>query len=194
MSRLAGTHLLLLRLGFQIPVAIAMFACVWIAARTTKRRAIVVLVGLQPMVWISVVNGAHAMCTWHSARSSRSRCFSATACVGAAVVIGLAALVKIAALFAAPIIVVVLLCQRRTRDAVRFAATIGGLMALAAVVAPSSFTSAAHATARHHLAGIAVAARSSTARVISSSARLRIGAARRGGDHCRYRVARSGDV
>jgi hypothetical protein len=145
-SRLAGTDLLLVRLGFQIPVAIAMFACVWIAARTAKRRAVVVLVGLQPMVWISVVNGAHSDVYVALGAVVGVALFQRDRVVGAAVAIGLAALVKIAALFAAPVIVLVLLCQRRTRDAVNFVAAIGGLMALAALVAPSSFTSAANAT------------------------------------------------
>ena len=145
-SRLAGTHLLVVRLAYQVPAALAIFACVWIVARTTTRRAVVVLVGLQPMVWISVVNGAHADVYVALGAVAAVALLRRDRVFGAAVALGLAALVKVAALFAAPVIVVVLLGQRRVRDAFRFTAGIGALMAIALVVAPSSFTSAAHAT------------------------------------------------
>ena len=59
-SRLAKTNLLELRLAFQVFAAIAMLACVWVVERTTQRPTVIVLAGLQPMVWVSVVNGAHA--------------------------------------------------------------------------------------------------------------------------------------
>jgi hypothetical protein len=145
-SRLAGTYLLRLRLGFQIPAALAMFACAWIAARTTGRRALVVLVGLQPMVWISVVNGAHADAYVALAAVAAVALLRRNRIVGAAVVLGLAALVKIAAVFAAPVVVLVLLSRHRRRDALRFTAGVGAPMLLALAVAPTSFTSAAHAT------------------------------------------------
>jgi hypothetical protein len=145
-SRLAGTHLLIVRLAYQVPAALAIFACVWIVARTTTRRAVVVLVGLQPMVWISVVNGAHADVYVALGAVAAVALLRRDRVFGAAAAIGLAALVKVAALFAAPIIVVVLLGQRRVRDAFRFTAGIGALMTIALVVAPSSFTSAAQAT------------------------------------------------
>jgi alpha-1,6-mannosyltransferase len=146
LSRLAHSSLLTLRLGFQVPAAVAMFACVWIAARTTKRRAVVALVGLQPMVWISVVNGAHADVYVALGAVAAVALLRSERVVAAAVALGLAALVKVAALFAAPVIVVVLLGQRRVRDAFRFTAGIGVLMVIELVVAPSSFSSAAHAT------------------------------------------------
>ena len=145
-SKFAGTNLLRLRLGFQIPAALAMFACAWIAASTTGRRALVVFVGLQPMVWISVVNGAHADAYVALAAVAAVALLRRDHIVGAAVVLGLAALVKIAALFAAPVVVLVLLSRHRRRDALRFIAGVGALMLLALAVAPSSFTSAAHAT------------------------------------------------
>ncbi|MDQ1481318.1 MAG: hypothetical protein QOI44_2179 [Actinomycetota bacterium] len=146
LSRLAQSSLLVLRLGFQVPAAVAMFACVWIAARTTKRRAVVVLIGLQPMVWISVVNGAHADVYVALGAVAAVALLRNERVVAAAAALGLAALVKVAALFAAPVIVVVLLGQRRARDAFRFTAGIGALMAIEFVVAPASFSSAAHAT------------------------------------------------
>ena len=145
-SRLAGTNLLRLRLGFQIPAAVSMFACVWIVARTTKRPSAVVLVGLQPMVWISAVNGAHADTYVALAAVATVALLRRDRVVGAAFALGLGALVKTAALFAVPVVVLVLLSRRRHRDAVRFTVGVGALMLLAVAVAPSSFTSAAHAT------------------------------------------------
>ncbi|HTK15930.1 MAG TPA: glycosyltransferase 87 family protein [Acidimicrobiia bacterium] len=146
LSRLAGTSLVMLRLGFQVPAAVAMFACVWIAARTTRRRAVVVLIGLQPMVWISVVNGAHADVYVALGAVAAVALLRHDRVVGAAVVLGLAALVKIAALFAAPVMVAVLLGRKRVHDAARFTAGTGALMVIAWLVAPSSFFSAARAT------------------------------------------------
>ncbi len=145
-SRLAGTHLLIVRLAFQIPAALTMFACVWIVARTTKRRAVVVLVGLQPMVWVSVVNGAHADVYVALGAVAAVALLRRDRVFGAAAAIGLAALVKVAALFALPVVVVVLLGRRRVRDALRFTAGVSAFMVIALVVAPSSFTAAAHAT------------------------------------------------
>jgi alpha-1,6-mannosyltransferase len=145
-SRLAHTNLVELRLGFQIPAAIAMLACVWIVARTTKRPAVVVLVGLQPMVWISVVNGAHADVYVALAAVAAIALLRRDQVVGAAVVIGLAALIKISALFAVPVVIWVLIRRRRLDDARRFIAGVGACLAVALLVAPSSFTSAARAT------------------------------------------------
>ena len=45
-----------------------------------------------------------------------------------------------------PVVLVVLLRQRRRRDAFRFTAGVGALMLVGLLLAPSSFTSAAHAT------------------------------------------------
>jgi hypothetical protein len=145
-SRLAGTHLVIVRLAYQIPAALAIFACVWIVARTTKRRAVVVLVGLQPMVWISVVNGAHADVYVALGAVAAVALLRRGRVLGAAAVIGLAALVKVAALFAVPVVVVVLLGRRRFRDAARFTAGVSAFMLIALVVAPSSFTAAAQGT------------------------------------------------
>jgi hypothetical protein len=66
--------------------------------------------------------------------------------VGAAVVIGLAALIKISALFAVPVMIWVLIRRRRFVDARRFAVGVGAFLAIAWLVAPLSFTSAAQAT------------------------------------------------
>ena len=145
-SRLAGTNLLLVRLGFQVPAAIAMFASVWIAARTAKRRAVVVLVGLQPMVWISVVNGAHADVYIALGAVVAVTLLARDQIIGAAIAIGLAALVKVSALFAAPVIIAVLVARGRRREAFQFASVVGGCMAISLLVAPSSLTSAASAT------------------------------------------------
>jgi hypothetical protein len=145
-SRLAGTHLLIVRLAYQVPAALAIFACVWIVARMTTRRAVVVLVGLQPMVWISVVNGAHADVYVALGAVAAVALLRRGRVLGAAAAIGLAALVKIAILFAVPVVVVFLLGRRRFRDAARFTAGVSAFMLIALAVAPSSFTAAAQGT------------------------------------------------
>jgi 4-amino-4-deoxy-L-arabinose transferase-like glycosyltransferase len=145
-SRLAHANLVELRLGFQIPAALAVLACVGIVAHTTKRRAAIVLVGLQPMVWISVVNGAHLDVYVALAAVVAVALLRRNLVLGAGVVIGLAALIKISALFAVPVVLWFLIDRRRFDDARRFTAGVGAFLAVALLVAPSSFTSAARAT------------------------------------------------
>ena len=54
-----GTHPLLYRLAFQSTAAVAVGVALWLLWRTTRSTAAIALVGLNPMVAGSIVNGGH---------------------------------------------------------------------------------------------------------------------------------------
>jgi hypothetical protein len=145
-SRLAGTHLVALRLGFQASTAFAFVATLAVLARELRDQRAVLFVALQPVVWVSLVNGGHNDVYIALAAVVAFACFRRGWDVWAGIAIGLAALVKMTALLALPAIIVGLVLQRGWRAA--FRATVGACapVMIGIALAPRSATSAAHST------------------------------------------------
>jgi hypothetical protein len=145
-SRLAGTNLLALRLGFQIPVAAAVLASIWMVARTTGSMAAAALIGLQPLMWCSVVNGGHNDAFVGLAAVAAVVLAGRRRPVAAAFVLGAAGLVKSTALLALPVLLVALIARRAWRAAAGAAMAALAPFIIGTALAPRSLTSGARAT------------------------------------------------
>lgn len=144
-TRVAGESLLAMRLGFQLLAAGAVLWCLGVLSRSGQV-ATLVLVALQPFVWVSVVNGGHndavtaALLLASVVAVRRDR-------IGVATLVGVAAvLVKIPAVIFFVPVGVALVLQRRWRAAGTLGA--GALVSLGAswFIAPVSITNASVAT------------------------------------------------
>ena len=146
-ARLAGTHVVAIRLCYQVPAALAALAGARIAEHTSGDARSAALVGLQPFVWASVVNGGHND-VWVGLAAivavvAATRARPVTA--GLALAVG--ALVKSTTLLAAPAIAIWLLARRRYGEAARLTLVTGTVAVVGTALAPRSATGAAHATA-----------------------------------------------
>ncbi len=144
-ARVAGNSVLALRLGFQIPAAVAVLASLALVVRR-GRTSTALVVALQPAVWVSLVNGGHndaflalgllvVVILWRKDRH-----------LLAGLVVGLVTLVKLSGIIAVVPVVAVLLARRRWRAAASFSATSIGVFAIGTVLAPKSLTNASTGT------------------------------------------------
>lgn len=146
-SRVAGTNLFALRLGFQGLAACAAVLTIWIAAHLRRDVRVVALLGLQPFVWCSVVNGGHNDVYLGVALVAALALLARGRSTTAALVISLSSLVKPTALLALPLVVVAAGLRDGRRAAIRAALTGGAVYLIGAALAPASVFSASHATA-----------------------------------------------
>lgn len=144
-TRVAGDSLVVMRLGFQLLAAGAVLWCVRTISRSGQV-ATLVLVALQPFVWVSVVNGGH-----NDAATAALLVASVVALrkdrIGVATLLGCTAvLVKISALIFFVPVGVALVLRRRWRAAGTWGA--GALVSLGVswCIAPRSITNASNAT------------------------------------------------
>ena len=145
-SRVAGTNLVALRLGFQIPVALSVLGSIWIAMRTTKSQSVAALVGLQPFVWCAVVNGGHNDAFVGLAAVAAVVLVTRDRPASAGVALALGGLVKPTALLALPVLLAFFLARSGPRAAGR--ALVGAAIptAFGVAVASASVTAASRAT------------------------------------------------
>ena len=144
-ARVAGNSVLALRLGFQLPAALAVLACLALLVRR-GRTSTALVVALQPFVWLSVVNGGHndawlalgllvAVILWRERRY-----------LPAGLAVGLVTLVKLSGIIAVVPVVAVLVARRRWRAAMSFSAGSVGVFVIGALWAPKSLTNASKGT------------------------------------------------
>ncbi len=146
-SRLGGTHLLALRMGFQIPVALAVLISLWVVARGGARRQSVALVGLQPVLWCSIVNGGHNDVYVGLATVVALGLLRRERPTQAGAVLAVGALVKLTTLLVLPVVLVVILLRYGMRATLRTIATVGAILVAGLAVEPGSVTAAANVTA-----------------------------------------------
>ncbi|MEI8335247.1 MAG: glycosyltransferase 87 family protein [Actinomycetes bacterium] len=149
-ARFSGSRLTLLRLGFQIPAAMAVLGAGWIAQRVAESRGVgtrvLAVALLQPFVWCSIVNGGHND-VWVAIGAVAAVCLVDRQRAGiAGAVIGAVALVKITALLAVPAIALALIARRDFRRGFALCAAAGSVTLVGTVLAPASITTAAKAT------------------------------------------------
>lgn len=144
-TRLAGNSLLFMRLWFQGLTAAAVIGALFVLHRA-RLTSVVILVGLAPFVWVSLVNGGHndalvAVSVLAAALSFRSGRWFFT---GAAIAV--AAMIKLPALLVAIPLVLILAGRRQFRQAVTllFAPAMALLFSL--VFLPASLSNSAAAT------------------------------------------------
>jgi hypothetical protein len=144
-ARVAGRSLLWLRLGFQLMAAGSVVGSLWLLARR-GRAATMVLVALQPFVWIAVVNGGHNDAIVAFLLLLAVIIFERRLIGRAAVIVAVAAMVKLSAVLVVVPLVVFLVARRRWRDAA-ITATVPSLVLISGeLVYPGSLTNASQAT------------------------------------------------
>jgi len=145
-SRVAGTNLVALRLGFQIPVSLAVLASIGIAMHATKSQTVAALAGLQPFVWCAVVNGGHNDAFLGLAAVAAVMFIARGRPASAGVALALGGLVKPTVLLAFPVLLVVLFARSGPRAALR--AFVGAAVptALGVAIASASVTAASRVT------------------------------------------------
>jgi alpha-1,6-mannosyltransferase len=149
-TRIAGVHLLAVRLAFQLTAAASVLGATAIAAHALprhERHRAIALIALQPLVWSSFVNGGHNDVYLGLAAVAAIALVQRGRATSAGIVLGLAGLVKLTALLALPVLALWLLTRRETRGAVRLLVAAVVPTVIGALVAPASLTSAAHTTA-----------------------------------------------
>ena len=140
-SWLAGSSLLVARLFHQILAAMAIavsLALIWVR---THSPAALALLGINPVVVISIVNGGHNDALVGLAILAATLLTTAGRVRLAAIALGVAALIKITALLALPALLAWTAWRRGRRAATRFAAVIGVVVVLGyAAVGPDALT------------------------------------------------------
>lgn len=168
----AGRSMLALRLAFQVPAAAAILGSIAVAVRVSASERPIALIGLQPVVWGSVVNGGHndAWIAFLAIAAIALAMAQRPGFAGCCIAVG--ALVKITAILAVPGLVLWLLARGDRRSAVRFVMASAGITALGVAAAPRSLTGAARATAgvitRASIWQVAVAAHAMTPGLVAS--------------------------
>lgn len=114
-AQMAGRSLVLLRLGFQIPAAASVLVCLRYLS-TRGKTAAVLLIGLQPMIWLTTVNGGHNDALVALALLGAVVAFSADRTWAAAAAVAVAALIKLSSLLLVVPVCVVLVCRGRRRS------------------------------------------------------------------------------
>jgi alpha-1,6-mannosyltransferase len=134
----AGHSALVARLGFQGMEAAAVVAALLVVARVTRSRASVVWLGLQPVVWLSGVNGGHndALVGLGVLVAAVAASKRRVALAGA--VLAAAALVKVTALLALIGLVPWVFTAHGRKEAIRLLSVCAGIVAAATVLLPAS--------------------------------------------------------
>lgn len=144
-AKLAGQSLLLLRLGFQIPVAASVLACLRMLSNR-GRIAAVVLIGLQPVIWLTLVNGGHNDALMAVALLGAVVAFTAERTWTAAILVAVAVLIKLSAALIVIPICVVLMSRRRWSQAIGFGLVSVGPVLACGLVLPRSLANASRAS------------------------------------------------
>ncbi len=143
-AQMAGRSLVLLRLGFQIPAAASVLVCLRYLS-TRGKTAAVLLIGLQPMIWLTTVNGGHNDALVALALLGAVVAFSADRTWAAAAAVAVAALIKLSSLLLVVPVCVVLVCRGRRREAFGFGLVSAGPVLLGGLVFPRSLANASRA-------------------------------------------------
>ena len=134
-TAVGGENRTLVRVLFQAAAGLAFLAAAGMVARATGGAAATAFVALNPVLLVSVVNGAHndvlvGAALLAACLAARRRWWAA-----AGALLALAAGVKVAAVLALPALVAWAWCRHGRRPAVTVAAVAGGLLALAHLAA-----------------------------------------------------------
>jgi hypothetical protein len=146
-ARVAGTHALLYRLGFQLGAALAVAGALWLLWRATESTRSVALLALHPVVAVTIVNGGHndafvGLSVLAAVLFARQKRHLAS---GSALALG--ALVKLPAVLALLPLCAWVWRRRGARAALETAAPIAVLSLLPLAMIPGAFHSVATADA-----------------------------------------------
>jgi hypothetical protein len=147
-ARVAGSHVLLARLGFQLGAAAAVASSLWLLWRATGSTRSVALLALHPVVAMTIVNGGHNDAFVGLAILGAVLLARARRHFGAGMVLALGALVKLPAGLALLPLSVWVWKRRGARAALTTAAPAAALSLLSMVVVPGAIRSVVGANAR----------------------------------------------
>jgi Glycosyltransferase family 87 len=134
----AGHSAVAARIGFQGMEALAVVAALLVVGRVTRSRASVLWLGLQPIVWLSAVNGGHNDALVGLGVLVAAVVASRRRVALAGAVLAAAALVKVTALLALVGVVPWVFTAYGRKEALRLLGVCAGIVATATVLLPAS--------------------------------------------------------